>query len=684
MHTAHQKSVVAVISIGCLCAVLLLGLWLRVQGVAFLPVGQFTETDAYLYYQQAAMIAETGHLPARDMTRWVPLGRDLGQTLNLYPYVLAYTYKAMAWAIPGLTLYHVVVYAPAFCFSLALAGFSLFLYWTHGARVALSAAVIVATLPATIERSAAGFGDRDAWCLLLGLLSVVTYLTAGRSTDARHRLLWTVVSGVVMFCGGLSWEGFVGFSVCILGVELWKFLTTDAEEGLGYYLLWVCLFVPLLYFASPAYRQGTGFATHLRAVLLVPPVVVLVLRSLRHGLLCYSPWRDGLSPHARKLAGGLTLSALAVALVTLRGTWQTFEVTTVPFSNSALMQSVGELQPPHSGYWIFRYGSVYLIGSLGLAAAVLQTWGKPARTLALGLLAFAALVFFRQPLDTLWGGTVFGNALFAIVTLACGFALLRLAGKQPPHDTMLAMLIWALVWMALSRDAKRYDFFIGIPLAYFTADLVRAGSEWLCNVFHNPAYTTEHARQKVPYTPLNIALTTGALLLALLWGPREGGHLLRAHFAATQFRTPIPGNSELATAFHWMRQHLSSDAVVAAEWSFGTQLNVLAGVKTITGPDHYLPYWIQMYDDAVRFTDNETEALAFLKTHGATHILITGKQPPHGILRQTLSDAFVPRYPQEGFEEAVVKLWQLRYPPHLQPQPKYLETAPATDTGEPL
>ena len=113
-----------------------------------------------------------------------------------------------------------------------------------------------------------------------------------------------------------------------------------------------------------------------------------------------------------------------------------------------------------------------------------------------------------------------------------------------------------------------------------------------------------------------------------------------------------------------MQQHLTAAAVVAAEWSFGTQLNVLAGVKTITGPDHFLPYWIQMYDDAVRFTTNETEALEFLKIHGATHILITEKQPPHGILRQSLSDAFVPLYPAEGFEDAIVKLWRLRYPPY--------------------
>lgn len=67
-------------------AILILIAWIRVQGIKRLPAGQFTETDGYFYYWQA-------HLPARDMPRWLPLGRDLGQTLHLYGYVLAYTHN---------------------------------------------------------------------------------------------------------------------------------------------------------------------------------------------------------------------------------------------------------------------------------------------------------------------------------------------------------------------------------------------------------------------------------------------------------------------------------------------------------------------------------------------------------------------------------------------------------------
>ena len=76
----------------------------------------------------------------------------------------------------------------------------------------------------------------------------------------------------------------------------------------------------------------------------------------------------------------------------------------------------------------------------------------------------------------------------------------------------------------------------------------------------------------------------------------------------------------------------------------------------------------------VRFAATEKDVLTFLKTHGATHIMITAKQPEETVLRGPLSDAFIPVYPIENFETAVVKVWTLHYPPKIQPDPKYLAT----------
>ena len=153
-----------------------LACFIRIQSTANIPTGQLTTPDAYFYYWQAHLVTEQGHLPARDMHRWLPLGRDLGQTLNLYAYALAYAYKALASVFPSISLYYVTLYAPVACFCIGLGALCLFLFRTLGLLFSSIAGVLLATLPGAIVRSTAGFSDRDSWCLMLGIFVVTTYL----------------------------------------------------------------------------------------------------------------------------------------------------------------------------------------------------------------------------------------------------------------------------------------------------------------------------------------------------------------------------------------------------------------------------------------------------------------------------------------------------------------------------
>ena len=245
--------------------ILFFALLIRIQGTENIPHEQFTSNDAFFYYWQAQLITKHGHLPERDMHRWLPLGRDLGQTLNLYGYILAYAHKFIILLFPKISLYHVTFYAPVLWFCIGLAVLSIFLVRTFGFLFASIVGVFLATLPSTIGRSAAGFGDRDAWCWLLGVLAIMTYLASLQPQHQGRCLLWTIVSGFTVFLGGLSWEGFGIFLIIILCVEIWRFLTSETERGLGFYAVWVCTFVPALYLVSPTYRSGQFFATHLFA-----------------------------------------------------------------------------------------------------------------------------------------------------------------------------------------------------------------------------------------------------------------------------------------------------------------------------------------------------------------------------------------------------------------------------------
>ncbi len=61
----------------------------RLQGLSNIPTGQFASNDAYLYYSHAKTIVQDGTLPKVETHRWVPLGRDLQETLHGYPYAVA-------------------------------------------------------------------------------------------------------------------------------------------------------------------------------------------------------------------------------------------------------------------------------------------------------------------------------------------------------------------------------------------------------------------------------------------------------------------------------------------------------------------------------------------------------------------------------------------------------------------
>ncbi len=653
-----QSNIYLLLGLGSL---LLLAFWIRIQGIEHLPIGQFTETDGYFYYYQASLISKHGELPDRDMNRWLPVGRDLGQTLNLYGYALAYIHKAIAWVSPNITLYHVCLYMPVLCFCIGLGVLCLYLYHTYGLLFSSVIGILLATLPGSIERSTAGFGDRDAFCLMLGILAVVTYLVSLKAETPRKRLIWTLISGFTVFLGGISWEGFGVFLSVIIVVELWRFLTSETEEGLGLYALWVCCFVPTLYLASPAYRNGYGFAEHLAAFVLLPPIVLLAMRAIRYLLISKI---GRLRPYARTVSFGLILVSATLVLGYVWTQQNTFADTTVPLSQNAVMTAMTELRNPHFGYWVFRYGGVFMLGSLGLIVASQLQWEQS--YLLVPLVLFIATTFFREPLETYLWNASYGTFFFAIAIICTGIGFLISAWLQKSNEprlmTIVAFTAWFVFWVALSRDAKRYDFFIGVPLAFFTAEIIHLFSNAL----------TRKVKQSKQQRLLKTCIAS-LLLAGILFFPPLGAHATRAIYAATRMRkaTPI---TDVTNALHYMKTTLPNTAIVAAHWGYGSQLNVLGGVKTIIDQDTYLQNWILLYNQHVHNATSENEVLEYLKTHGATHIMLTGKDPSRSFLHRDLSDAFLPVYPKKDFDDAPIKAWEIHYPPDIKTDPKYLET----------
>ena len=381
-----------------ICVFLLLGFWIRIQGVGQIPEGQFTGNDPYLYAKQVEQISELGILPAKDMERWLPLGRDNGQLLSLYAYVIAYSHKVANWFFPKLTRYHIQLYSPTVFFTLGLAVLSLFLVWTHGITFASIVTLLLATMPGSIGRSMAGFSDRDAWIWFIAVLAVIFYLWKERMVPGYRRYLITALSGFTVLLGGLSWEAFGLFVFIILCVELWKFCSTSTEQDLKEYILWVFMFVPWLLLISPAYRGGYGFTTHVAALTIFPALIILLIRGARHILLSRFVW---CRKCPRLLSLVLVLIAMGIGIGYVISQAYTFELTAYPLQKSKLMHHVSELTPPDLFIWINRYGGLFVLGGLGLVLAGLQYWRWHGLALSVYLLLFLGTLFFREPLNIL-------------------------------------------------------------------------------------------------------------------------------------------------------------------------------------------------------------------------------------------------------------------------------------------
>ena len=597
--------------------ILLLTFCIRIQGVDRIPDGQFTENDAYTYYWQSEIIDKQWILPDKDMHRWLPVGRDNRQLLPIYSYVIAYLHKLFPWV----SIYQIQIYLPTLCFTLSVCVIYLFLFQTNGIIFASIVGILLATLPGSISRSAAGFGDRDAWCYMLGVLAITSYLYREQLQSGKWRTITTIFCGLIVFIGGLSWEAFGIFILIILSLELWKFCTTTIQHILKEHIIWTLSFVPGLYLISPVYRTGYGFSEHVAALVLFPSLMFLAILAI-HALLIKHV--KHLRPHPRKLAGALTLLTIVFGVGYIYLQIGTFETTAFSFSESRLMKNVSELADPHLDYWIWRYGAIFILGSIGLIVATLILWEWNGLTLALSLMLFTITTFFRWPVSDVIG-EMSCNIFFLISLGLTGICLVITSiRKETAEDekVLLAMLAWFVVWVAFARGGKRYDFFIGLPLAYGTAWLIWLSPACLIQKLKDMQiiYANRVNRQRVAATCAIVVL-----IPVLFWNPL-GGHVNRAVHAAADMKRPVPGNSDLTQVFKWIKETFPQDAVIAANWPHGTQLNVLSNTKTIVDSDHFLPHWIHLYYRHVHCAQHIYEALSFLKTHNATHLMLTQRE----------------------------------------------------------
>ena len=161
---------------------------------------------------------------------------------------------------------------------------------------------------------------------------------------------------------------------------------------------------------------------------------------------------------------------------------------------------------------------------------------------------------------------------------------------------------------------------LGTAIVFFTTlvihTLAKTLGEKTIRFQFIPTFLKTTRRQAIFTTSIAVA----SLSLLLFWSP-VGAHINRSFSIAQTLRKPLPGDKPIAKTIEWIAQNLEKQHVVAANWAWGYPLHMLGRVKTITDSDHYRPHWIHNFFRHCYAAQSEKEALEYLHTHEATHLM---------------------------------------------------------------
>ncbi len=591
--------------------------------------------DPFVFLRYVRYILEHGALMVNDVMRYYPKGFDPRAEFSFLSNFVVYLFKFLNTFNSGLTLEKVHVLYPAIAFAISLIFFFLLVRKLFDYRVALLATTFLVILPTYLYRTMAGFSDKESLAMLFIFMSLYFYVSAWKSKKLQRNLLFGVLSGITTAFAALIWGGttFVFFTIGLF-VLVEVILNKFAKKDFYVYLSWIIPITIIL----PIYGNYTldslvtSLSTGVAFFALLMGILSFMVReknifNLKTRL---SKYPTGLVLFVLTAVVGLVIISIysgpSYLFERLSSSFTTF---ISPFSGSRWSLTVAEAHQPYLINLIGNLNSWYfysvLIASVLLFYEMIRSLKHSKKLTALYTLFIFSFVFSRYSPDSVLNGV---NSLssFLFVGSLTLFALAwigiyvysfykdkDLFGQILGMDkTYIFVLIWFLLMVVAARSAVRL-FFIFTPItAVLFSYLVFKGVDFLYGVKDN----------------LYKILGYGFIILVVV--------LLFNGFAKSTFAQSAalgPSyNQQWQHGMSWVRENTPEDSVFAHWWDYGYWVQTGGERATITDGGNTggasLNYFMGRN---VLTAPNEEDALEFLKTRGATHLLMisdeVGKYP---------------------------------------------------------
>jgi asparagine N-glycosylation enzyme membrane subunit Stt3 len=652
------------------------GYWIRTRNLGLLidsTTGKYIPMalDPYAFLKYIKFAAEYGSLMNVDYSRYVPWGFGNLADFRFLANVIVSLQKILNVFSPGITIEKVHVLYPAIAFLVGLVFFFLLVKKLFDYRVSLLATFFLATTPAFLHRTMAGFSDKESLALAFMFAAFYFFVVGWKSKKLFRGLVLSGIGGIFTGLMGMIWGGVTFAIASIAGFVFIKFVFIKYKTKDFYnYSVWFFSFLTLMFLTGRYQFAVDGGITHVIDT-------AFALYTFLVGLTIFIIFKKNLFKIKNKITSKIP-EGVAGALITgflglfiFRRLTDIFITLTNPFGQSRWALTVAEAHQPYLidliGSIGWKFFIVMLIGAIVLFHKSTKSFNSKWKITSIFTVFMLGFVFNRYRSDAKYLNGDTNVALFAYLGFALLFGLFVLSyylySYKKDKDLFdkfkningdyIFILIWFLVMIVAVRSANRLIFVFPVVGTIISAYLLVLLFDYSLKIRKNWA--------KIGIWVLLFLVLLNPLNLSADWGGGgavksstknlfdRGIMLTYPETSIAQARSSGPGyNIQWQRAMSWIRENTDEPVITVTKTSKGLDMQYDGPVFA-----HWWDYgyWVQTGGERATVTDggnakgslnhmmgrhfltaqNDTEALEFLKAHNVTHTLIIsdeiGKYP---------------------------------------------------------
>ena len=592
-----------------------IGVFIRLQNLELLEWRYPLGLDPYIFLRYARAIVEDGGLMDIDMMRNYPLGFDVTRETLMVSHIVVILFKIMKPFIPGLTLEMVHILYPVIFFALGALFFYLLNKELFCEKTALLATGLLVIIPSYLFRTMAGFADKEAIGMFF-MLSALTFTVKSIKPNTRTRkIVYASLSGLMTGFMAMSWGGFRFLLIIIPAYYLILFLfkKTAPADRISY-ISWTFWFSIPASLGTLKYGGIIGLMTSTTTAF----AYILAIIFLFSYLISFKTIKR-LSPSSGKILISFAALALIIPLwlsgMTGKITEEVMRILLSGMAGDRLMMTVAEARVPYLTDWLSIFGLFFFIFFLG-AAYMFYLLVKRYRYRIALTASFAAALFgvisSRISPTSTFDGSFHSTILLVLPLLSFifiigyGYTLSVYHGDWKKLTQLKEQYIFFLLWFFIMAIAARS----GMRLFFVLAPVVCSAAAFLTIELFKKSL-----RQKDQFYKWS-AIAALTLLIVPQIIAFGASSYSQATYTAPSF------NSQWKYAMDWLQESTEEDAVIAHWWDYGYWVQAEGRRATITDGGNFIPYWNHLIGRHVLSARSEMEALEFLYSHDATHLLI--------------------------------------------------------------